>query len=439
MNGVPMKTVFSVCFFIAVTISPSFSSWIWMNPYPAGNTLNAVATDGYGTWITAGEGGHLLQWDGNTFTAPVFDTQEQVHALALTADGAGVAACERADVLIRANGDWQMNRPQSSAWFYGAAVSPGGDIWVCGDLGEIHRYRNDVWEQTPSSTTSTLKSINMVSDDHGWAVGLFGTARVWNGTSWQHYSSQTTRFLRSVSGVSGDCAWAVGDLGTIIRWTGTGFVPETSGVTRNLFAVAAVNSTDAWAVGDSGTVLHRTENGWEVYTDPLLPDDVPFRSIALAGPDHVMITGMNGVILYYDGENWANFRQDMLNGADACTVHAASAGGDVLIGTSAGVIFHWADGAFEQQFSWASGAVRIIREDGWGLLWAGGDDGGLFQRLGDTWTVFPTGDTEDIHDMDFTLEGDIWTAGGTNDAGCVSWAVLHYDGSIWTKYGESGT
>jgi photosystem II stability/assembly factor-like uncharacterized protein len=439
MNGVSMKTVFSVCFAASFAVSMSFSSWTWMNPYPAGNTLNAVATDGSGTWIMAGEGGHLLQWDGNTFTAPVFDTQEQVHALAMTADGAGVAACERADVLISMNGEWQVNRPQSAAWFYGAAVSPGGDIWVCGDLGEIHRYRDDAWEQTPSATTSTLKSIDMISDDRGWAVGLFGTARVWNGTSWQHYSSQTSRFLRSVSGFSVDCAWAVGDLGTIIRWTGTGFVPETSGVTRNLYDVAAVNETDAWAVGDSGTVLRRTESGWEDYTDPLLPDDVSFRSIALAGPDNVMIAGMNGAMFYYDGENWTGLRRDMLDGADAHTIHVVSAGGDVLIGTSAGAIFSCADGVFEQQFTWAEGAVRVIREDGGGLLWAGGDIGGLFQRSGDEWTDFPTGDTEDIYDIDFTVDGDIWTAGGTNDAGCVSWAVLHYDGSIWTKYGESGT
>ncbi|HPQ41801.1 MAG TPA: hypothetical protein PLV45_15645, partial [bacterium] len=262
-----------------VLLSPgnAGATWTWHNPTPAGNGLMAVATDHAGHYIMAGDGGYLLNYDNGSFSAPYFNTYQRVHDLDLT-PGGGIAACERADVLILSGGNWVVNRPATTAWFYGAAVTPGGDYFVCGDGGEIHRLQAGVWEELTSNTTSTLKDIDMVSDTRGWAVGLFGTVRVWNGTSWQYYSSQTSRFLRSVSGFSDSTAWAVGDLGTITRWTGTGFVLETAVNSENLYDVQAVSDDEAWAVGENGTVLHRTVSGWAAYTHPTLPTDVDYRS-----------------------------------------------------------------------------------------------------------------------------------------------------------------
>ena len=430
----------SLSFVLTLLFSvPSLSAaWTWHNPYPAGNTLNAVATDGAGLFVMAGEGGYLLEYDGSDFTAPYFNTYQQVHDLELTVTG-GIAACERSDVLIRQGGVWQLNRPATTAWFYGTAVSPDGSYWVCGDSGQIHRYSGGTWQQTASSTTSTLKDIDMVSATRGWAVGLFGTARVWNGTSWQFYSSQTTRFLRSVSGYSDSCAWVVGDLGTIIRWTGTGFVTETGVNTENLYDVVAVSETEAWAVGDNGTVLHRTSSGWSLYTDAMLPATDNFRSIVTAGTDGLLLVGQYGTIMSFDGVSWVPLQEDGLSRAPIYSVHVASVSGDVLIGSERGQIFRYADGDFIQQTTGVSDDILCIGENSSGVLWAGGNAGRLLQNTGSGWNDFATGDIEDIHDIDFLPGGDIWTAGGLNDAGCVSWAVLHYDGSDWTKYGESGT
>jgi hypothetical protein len=438
-----MKTIQIFILIMILAVPFAHSAWTWHNPLPAGNTLNAAATDGDGRFAAVGESGYLLQWHAGTgdFTAPVFDTFQQMHAVKISADGGGIAAGERANVFLRSNGQWELNPPPTgpNTMFYGAARSPNGTYWVCGDLGEIYRYHNGIWEQTPSSTTSTLKDIDMVSETRGWTVGLFGTARVWNGTSWQFFSSQTTRFLRRVSGYSDTVAWVVGDLGTIIRWTGAGFVTESSGVTRNLFDVVAVSDTDAWAVGDRGTVLRRTQDGWETVTNPALPADENFRSIAYAGPDSILITGINGLMVYYDGQDWISLQQDAFDGADVFTVHVGSQNDHVLFGTERGRIYRYHDGVFEQQVTGVTDTIRIIREDDDEVLWAGGDTGRLLMNDGGGWVPVPTGDDETIYDIDFLPEGDIWTAGGISDDGCQSWSVLHYDGNTWAKYGESGT
>ena len=433
-----MRTALSFVLTILLTLPSLSAAWTWHNPYPAGNTLNAVAWDGVDTFAMAGEGGLLIDYASGAFGYPDFGTLQTVHDIELTATG-GVAACERSDVLIRSGDDWQISRPASTAWFYGAAISPDGDIWVCGDSGQIHRYSDDAWQQTASSTTSTLKDIEMVSGTRGWAVGLFGTARVWNGTSWQYVSSQTTRFLRSVSGYSESCAWAVGDLGTIIRWTGTGFVTETGVNTENLYDVAAVSETEAWAVGDNATVLHRTDAGWSLYEIPALELRENFRSIAVAGPDSIMVVGQNGLIYHFDGTSWTALPQDALERAPVMAVHYASVSGRILIGSERGQVFEYDAGVFIQQPTGVADDILYIGEDTFGVLWAGGFNGRLLRNAGAGWVDFPTGDTEDIYDMDFLPSGDIWTAGGANDAGCVSWAVLHYTGSNWVKYGESGS
>lgn len=432
------QTIFALIFLLLIFWIPVSADWTWHNPYPAGNTLNAVSTDSLGTFAMAGEGGFLLEYSSGAFTAPAFDTLQQVHDLELTAAG-GVAACERSDVMIRTGGEWHLNRPAGTAWFYGAAVSPNGDCWVCGDAGEIHRFSSGTWQELASSTTSTLKDIDMVSDTRGWAVGLFGTARVWNGTSWQYVSSQTTRFLRSVSGYSESCAWAVGDLGTIIRWTGSAFVVETGVNSENLYDVAAVSDTEAWAVGDNATVLHRTSAGWSLYTDPVLAVEENFRSIVVANPDLVMIVGENGLIMYFDGISWEPMQDDALSRAPVSSVHVSSIGGDVLIASERGAIYQYGDGDFIQQTTGVADDLLCLGEDLSGVLWAGGRDGRALRNAGAGWTPVITGDIEDIFDMDFLPSGDIWTAGGTNDTGCVTWAVLHYTGNEWIKYGESGS
>lgn len=431
-------TICILVIFLACGGGIAGANWTWHNPAPAGNGLMAVATDHNGTYIMAGDGGYLLNYQAGVFSTPDFNTFERVHDLELTADG-GIAACERADVLIRSGGIWTVDRPATTAWFYGAAVTPGGDYFVCGDAGEIHRYSAGTWEELNSNTSSTLKDIDMVSDTRGWAVGLFGTVRVWNGTSWQYYSSQTSRFLRSVSGNSETSAWAVGDLGTITRWTGSGFQLETGVNSENLYDVQAVSDDEAWAVGENGTVLHRTGGVWSAYTHPTLPADIDYQSISVTGPSEMMIVGQNGTIMEFDGSVWTPLKNDALAALNIYDVLQDSVTGNVLLAGERGKVYAFDGVGFNPQVTGSNADLYVIREDPSGFLWSGGAGGLLIRDAGSGWLPVSTGDTEDIRDIDFLPEGDIWTAGGCDDGSCVSWAVLHYDGSDWIKYGESGS
>lgn len=426
--------IYLIC--LLMTVPVTLAGWTFHNPSPASNEFNAVASDNGADFFMAGEGGYLLEYDGATFNAPFFNTFQRVHDLEVQGS-AGIAACERADVLILDAGQWVVNRPATTAWFYGAAISPGGDLWVCGDAGEVHRYTNGAWEEVSSTTSSTLKDIEMISDTRGWAVGLFGTARVWNGTNFQYYSSGTSRFLRSISGFSETSAWAVGDLGTITHWTGSGFQLETGVNNENLYDVEATSEDEAWAVGDNGTVLHRTASGWNLYTHPSLPSDIDFRSITISGGDNMMIVGSSGTVMKFDGSNWAPLKSDALNALTINTLLIDE--GTVLLGGERGRIYEYNGDSFLTQMTGINNDVHILRHDLDGNIWAGCHSGVLLQNSGAGWTSVNTGDTEDIRDIDFLPGGDIWTAGGCDDGSCVSWAVLHYNGSSWTKYGESGS
>ena len=204
--------VFLVVFF-AVT---SHATWSWINPSPTGNHYNALAVSDNGYTTVVGTTGVLMEFP-HTGGEPqsVSRTSNQLYDVDLDGDY-GVAAGEANTVLLRDSGGWYGSIPASNHWYYGAAVLPDGQAWVCGDLGKIYHFDGLVWTLESTNTSSTFKDMDLVNSSFGFAVGLYGTARKYNGSTWNYISSQTTRFLRNIDLYDEDHGWAVGDLGTIL-------------------------------------------------------------------------------------------------------------------------------------------------------------------------------------------------------------------------------
>jgi len=145
--------------------------------------------------------------------------------------------------------------------------------------------------------------------------------------------------------------------------------------------------------------------------------------------------------MHYDGTSWLPMKSDVLSALNINSVHVDNISGNVFLAGERGKIYEYdtSGASFVMQNTGISADLFIIREDLSGNLWTGGFGGVLLQDSGSGWSSIFTGDTEDIHDIDFLPDSNIWMAGGTDDSSCVSWAALHYDGNSWTKYGESGS
>ncbi len=413
------------------------SFWEWHNPMPAGNDLYALDTSDTGYLATGGDAGLVLEYSNGQFVMPEFRTFERINDISLNGES-GIAVCERGDVLLRNRGAWEINKPASTAWFYGASILPDGTAWICGDSGKIFHYDGSGWTEFSSSTSATLKDVEFFDEDHGWAVGLFGTVRVWNGSYWQYTSAQTSRFLRKVSASSAQCAWAVGDLGTIIRWNGSGFQLESTPTTANLFGVAAVDDDEAWAVGEAGVILHRLNGTWTLAEYPELPI-IEFRSIEWNAPGDIWITGRYGFIAHFNGSVWERFDQDQLGGLDVNDVTIMPATGSIILAGERGRIWEYNGSEFIFMGPPSPTTFHRLRPDNDNRLWAAGEDGALFNTDGISWNSIQTGNSDDYFDLDIIAEDNIWVAGGGSDGTCVKWTVCHFNGSDWRIYSESST
>ncbi len=416
---------------------PALTSWTWHNPLPSGNTINAVSTSSSGLIGFAADAGQLLELDAGTFIFKSSPTLDRIHDIALSGDY-GVMAGEHSTVLLRDGGEWIENKPLTTAWFYGAALLPDGQAYICGDLGKIYHFDGTDWIDMPTGTSTTLKDIDMLSPARGWAVGLYGTARVFNGTNWLYYSSSTTRFLRKVSGVTDSCAWAVGDLGTIVRWTGSGFQTETSPTTQTLYGVVAISTDEAWAVGDAGTVIHRLSGVWSVVSVPEIPATVSLRGVAEEDNGDIIIAGVNGFIIRFDGSTWERLDEDLSNGIDFYDVEIAP-DGDILLAGTRGKLFEYSGGDFLPIDMSTTNDLYKVYRDPYDTMWVTGKGGVIRKNTGSGWITQNTSNPDNVYDIYALSPTNVWTAGGYSDGSCVGWTVLHYTGSQWVVYTEGGS
>jgi photosystem II stability/assembly factor-like uncharacterized protein len=346
--------IWIIIFFAAAGLfgTPVFADWEWLNPVPSGNDYSAISGSGAGYVCLAGDAGTVFEYSGGGFEAPYLLTLDRFNDVD-TMGEFGIMAGEYASVALRNSEGWRLDAPPATEWFYGAAVSPDGQGWICGDLGTIYHYDGSGWNQMASGTSTTLKDIEML-DGCGWAVGLFGTARIWDGSNWQYTSSGTTRFLRRISAFNCNHAWAVGDLGTIIFWNGTGFTVETSNTSENLYGVIAVGEEEAWAVGDHGMILHRSGGIWVETSVPEF-SDIDFRA---AGYDTdtstLWIAGKHGFIARYDGSDWERMDRDQVDGIHLYDCETIPWSGNILVSGESGNLYEYDGENFTGQISGTS-------------------------------------------------------------------------------------
>ena len=272
--------------------------------------------------------------------------------------------------------------------------------------------------QAPTTTTTPLYSVFMVSPTEGWAVGAAGAIFHYFGGEWNAFTSPVSTALRSVYMISPTEGWAVGDGGVIIHYSsGTWSGPVSPGTTsNNLFSVFMVSSTEGWAFGSQGSILHYTGGSWSLLSSNLVPTSpvtlMNFNSAFFNSANDGWVVGTNGVIMHFDGVNYGTVTSPTINNFTSISF------GPPLTGP------------INPDDGWAVGNASVYG----GQL---ANEPTIYHWDGFQWTKgVAIGTTNNLNSVFMVNTGDVWAVGGGNrtTATCTSAVcpvILHFTGGSW--------
>jgi hypothetical protein len=145
------------------------------------------------------------------------------------------------------------------------AVSGTGpnDVWVTGELTNLHRYNGTSWTTFVGSAGSSMWTVLAIATNDVWAAGKMPGKDTthYNGVRWTTVKTSplasTAVQFQSMSAEAGNDVWGVGN-SKIGHWNGTAWsLEEPFGSGQALWSVSTVPG-HMWIVGDGGLIAHRT-------------------------------------------------------------------------------------------------------------------------------------------------------------------------------------
>jgi hypothetical protein len=396
-----------------VSAIDSTDGWEWQNPLPQGNDLCAIWGSSPEDVFAVGEGGTILHYDGDSWSAMSSPTMAGLCGVwgSSSNDVFAVGGYFGGNNIFHYDGDsWsEMSSPTTSG-LLDVWGSSSNDVFAVGSNGAILHYDGNSWSVMSSSATdsplwgvwgSAPNDVFAVGLGSGWVAGVGYTQSTvlhYDGNSWSSMSSGATNDFSGVWGSSSNDAFAVGVNGPILHYTGDSWSEMSSPRTNGLLDVWGSSSNDVFAVGYGGTILHYDGNSWSsmssVTTDALWAvwgtssDDV----FAVGGygiyPQTEHSTGY-GTIVHYDGNSWSSM----------------SSGTTIGLG---GV--------------WGSSSNDVF---------AVGYGGTILHYDGNSWSEMSTPNTNDLLDVWGSSSNDVFVVGGSG--------ILHYDGDSWSEMSISPT
>jgi len=234
-----------------------------------------------------------------------------------------------------------VDTPQSGRLYAVHGLS-ASDVWAVGD--SVMHYDGCVWSEIDTGVAGgQLYAVWARAADDVWAVGGevgAGVAIHFDGASWTSHPMPGQ--MSGVWGTAPDRVWAVGEAGTIMRWDGAAWSPEGDwgGDSYAWFeAVWGTSDGDLWLVGEKdyrGFIAHRTGEEWTAMSSRRRPDWFLF-ALGGSGPDDVWAAGNFGRVMHWDGMDWTEPHDLVIQGA--LEGIAVGPGGSWLVGNW-GVILH---------------------------------------------------------------------------------------------------
>ncbi len=309
-----------------------------------------------------------------------------------------------------------------------------------------------VWKQAESPSLgeySWLNGVSALSATNVWAVGYYTQFFVdrtlilhYDGAKWKRVASPNPSLhsneLAAVDGTAANDVWAVGysqdgNSGAYrtltLHWNGLQWdtvpSPNVGTQANELFAVASISDTDAWAVGSyqDGSANHSLAMHWNgtdwtiVETPDTLSDTLMFnlRGVSAVASNDVWAVGFgtqteptqSGLVLHWDGINWAQFPGPTRDGS----------------------FFHNLQGvtAIAGNDFWAAGFVTTDPREPVTAHW----NGSAWQSVESEGT---TDMSNGLSSIAASSANNVWAVGGSTDPVTNDRLTLtmHWDGSGWT-------
>jgi hypothetical protein len=253
-------------------------TWSWSNPYPHGNNIIDIASNGQ-LWVQVAELGQMYSSTNWLLWTPVpTPTTNDLRAVTFFNNQIVVSGASGTILSGSSTSSLALINLGTTDWLEGVAASPKLVV-VVGDNGAIYTSSDALnWQRQPQAFTDWLRSAaygNPGGLDTFVAVGEAGfVATSHDGTHWQAQSSLTSADLNRVCWFSGQF-WALGDSGVAFTSSaGTQWQAVSSGATNTLNAFAGIDSMRLLA-GDSEVRFKSGRNAWSNELDPTKPYPPP--------------------------------------------------------------------------------------------------------------------------------------------------------------------
>jgi hypothetical protein len=345
-----------------------------------------------------GSGGTIVHWDGTAWAALASGTTGDLAAVWQPSVGTAYAVGPGTVLTRNATGSWASSAGRSAPY---AAVwgSPGGEVYAAGERGTIQGLVGGATIPSPMAAPQAGYFVGGSAADDVWAVGSWSDGgyqiQHWDGATWATRSAPGV-YLQAIWGTSPSDAWVAG--AQLWHWDGTAWsaLGWPGGVRNYYFAgLWGTAANDVWAVGSSfasgyqGEIWRWDGSAWAQQSN------VPMTGVAQiwgSGPSDVWAFGTDGVggtvLLHYDGVGWS-----------PATPAASPLSG--ISGTSA-------------TDAWLVGPLGAIQH------WDG-----------TSWTIVPSGTTNDLYRVWARTAADAWAVGANG-------TILRWDGTAWSSV-DGGT
>ena len=234
--------------------------------------------------------------------------------------------------------------------------------------------------------------------------------------AWNIVKSGIPRDAHATWGPAPDRVWLVGQGGLIAHGKNGSWFPQYSPTTLDLNGVWGVDYDHAVAVGDLGTVVAFDGSTWALETT-----DTTANLHAVWGQAHDDMWAVgDGVILHRDAADWTT--QHTIQGA----LHSVwgAAGGHVLAGGDNGTLWQRTGNTWAS-LSVAEGvSLRGIHGTGWDHAMIVGDNGTVLKWNGSEATAIDVPTTERLNAVHVSAPDEVFCVG---DRG----AMLRFDGNGW--------
>ncbi|MCB0727481.1 MAG: T9SS type A sorting domain-containing protein [Ignavibacteriae bacterium] len=291
----------------------SQTNWVWQNPLPQGNDLNAVKFIDVNTGWAVGDKGTILKTINGGLNWSVQNSNVEVNLknLIVFSENLSYVVGEYGVILKTTNGgnQWKLNLLSGNPVLLGITFNNNLTGWVCGsttsDNGCIYKTTDGGLNWTLNYTSSITNKITKLifwNENNGWAGGRGSYFQTTNGgNNWiNHYSGFTDgndfAFRDSLTGISvnyryifkttngglnynftystpdtiyksvhftdQNTGYTAGSKGTILKTSdyGDNWFPLVSNTSQNLNSIF-FNNAKGFSVGTTGIILNTTNSG----------------------------------------------------------------------------------------------------------------------------------------------------------------------------------